>query len=138
MKRIISSILILIPLTGCLSTYKISASGPTARVKTLKNAVVSTICINETQTRLSPDKTGYAIIPAGNEIMMTAQNSEYINGASSFCIPAVKFTPTEGSIYIQKFTKLGTTCSTEIYRQQDGAEVLISTSSPGSFGCSSK
>ena len=125
-------------LTGCLSTYKSPTVGPTAQIKTTKNAVVSNICINQDQNRLSPDSNGYAIIPAGKEIMMTAQYSEYINNMSYFCIPAVKFIPLESAIYIQKFNKTGATCTTEIYRKQNETEVLIATSLPQTFGCNTQ
>ncbi|MCX7032406.1 MAG: hypothetical protein NT046_00310 [Arenimonas sp.] len=138
MKTAVFSFLTLALLTGCLSTYKPAEGGPTARIKPVGYPATATICIDDEASRLSSDRSGFASIPAGQEVRLGAQYQESTGAVSFTCIPVAKFVPEEGASYIQKFQQKGRACSVEIYREANGAEELVAESSPDSFGCAAR
>lgn len=121
-------------LSGCLATYSPSMSGPTAKLKVARDAT-STICVNGTQNKLRADASGYAAIPAGEKITITAQYAEITNNIRFICIPAVSFTPAASETYLQTFEKHRLGCSTAIQVESSSATETIATSEPSSFGC---
>jgi hypothetical protein len=117
-------------LGGCLAKYTLPAGEPSARVKVARKAT-PTLCVHERQAELIPDEDGYARVPAGRPITLTAQ----FEGHDFVCIPAVTFTPEPDANYLQEFEARSRACSTSIARETGDGPQALARSEPGSYGC---
>jgi len=117
-------------LVGCLSDYTLPSGTPSARVKVARRATPM-ICVAGQQTKLVRDASGYAQVPAGRPITLTAQ----FEGHDFVCIPAVTFTAEPDASYVQTFEVVSRACATKVLRESAPAAVPVASSEPASYGC---
>ena len=113
-----------------MANYVQPAGEPTARVKVAQKATPA-ICVDERQTQLIPDAAGYALVPAGRPITLTAQ----FEGHDFACIPAVSFSAEAGASYQQEFRVRSRACWTSVAKESGQGLVPVATSESGSYGC---
>jgi hypothetical protein len=133
MKAVLALLALLaaLALAGCLSDYTLPSDGSaSARVKVARKATPM-ICVAGQQTRLVPDREGYAQVPAERPITLTAQ----FEGHDFVCIPAVSFTAEANASYMQTFEVVSRSCSTKVLRETAQAPVPVASSEPASYGC---
>jgi hypothetical protein len=139
--RLCGAAVVMLLLSGCLTTYTPPDSGSVAMIK-IKHSAVATICVNNEQTRLKANRDGYAAVPAGKEIRIGAQYSYEGAYTRVICIPVVKFTPIEGAKYVHSFKSEGYEtnfkCAASIHQETDQGLKHIADNIPGSFGCQVK
>ena len=117
-------------LGGCLANYRLPADGPSARVQVARKAT-PTLCVDERQAQLVPDREGYARVPAGRPITLAAQ----FEGHDFVCIPVVSFTPEPDASYEQAFGVRSRACWTSVARQTENGLEPVASSAAGSYGC---
>ena len=117
-------------LAGCLADYTLPTDSPSARVAVATRATPM-LCVAERQQRLRPGRDGYARIPAGRPVTLTAQ----FEGHDFVCIPAVSFVPEAGASYRQTFKVVSRSCTTTILRDGPPGPVMVATSDAASYGC---
>ena len=127
-----TSLALLAPLllAGCLADYTLPPATSSARVKVVRKATPM-ICVAERPTRLVPDRSGYAQVPAGRPITLVAQ----FEGHDFVCMPALSFTPEADASYVNEFKVVSRSCSTTLRAETGREPVAVAHSDSGSFGC---
>ena len=113
-----------------MAKYALPAGEPTARVRVARQATPA-ICVHERQAQLFPDAQGYALVPAGRPVTLTAQ----FEGHDFVCIPAVSFTPEPGASYRQDFQVRSRARRTTVGREDNASVTPVAVSAPDSYGC---